>query len=187
MSVKDRGFNYGDGIFETIRVKNNKCLYQIDHINRLIKGCKVLKISSPSKRLLNSSIKKSIGKTRECIIKIIYTRGLSDHGYGYDKDIIPQLYIIKKIKALPKCKKAISLGYSQYCLSDNSYLSKIKHMNRLEQILGITFKPKKTFDNYILVDRKNHIVECISSNIFLGLKAIPNICSNLFICFIFER
>ena len=69
VSVKDRGFNYGDGIFETIRVKNNKCLYQSDHINRLIKGCKVLKISSPSKQLLNSSIKKSIGKTRECIIK----------------------------------------------------------------------------------------------------------------------
>ena len=58
VSVKDRGFNYGDGIFETIRVKNNKCLYQIDHINRLIKGCKILKISSPSKKLLNSAIKK---------------------------------------------------------------------------------------------------------------------------------
>ena len=49
VSVKDRGFNYGDGIFETIRVKNNKCLYQSAHIKRLIKGCEVLKISSPSK------------------------------------------------------------------------------------------------------------------------------------------
>ena len=173
VSIKDRGFNYGDGIFETILVKNNKCLYQSDHIKRLIKGCEVLKISSPSRQLLNSSIKKSIGKTKECIIKIIYTRGLSDHGYGYDKDIIPQLYVIKKIKMLSKSKKAISLGYSQYCLSDNSYLSKIKHMNRLEQILGIAIKPKKIFDNYILVNKNNHIVECISSNIFF-YKFIKN-------------
>ena len=166
MSIKDRGFNYGDGIFETILVRNNKCLYQSDHIKRLIKGCEVLKIPPPSTRILNGSIKKSIGKTKECIIKIIYTRGLSNHGYSYEKDIIPQLYIIKKRKILPKHRKAISLGYSQYCLSDNSYLSKIKHMNRLEQILGIAFKPKKIFDNYILINKKNHIVECISSNIF---------------------
>ena len=166
VSIRDRGFNYGDGIFETILVKNNKCLYQTDHIKRLTKGCEVLKISPPSRKLLNSSIKKSIGKTRECIIKIIYTRGLSDHGYGYNKDITPQLYINKKINVLYKCKKTISLGYSQYCLSENSYLSKIKHMNRLEQILGTAFKPKKLFDNYILINNKNHIVECISSNIF---------------------
>ncbi len=166
MSIKDRGFNYGDGLFETILVKNNKCLYQVDHIKRLIKGCDILRIPTPSKQLINDSIKKSIGKTKDCIIKIIYTRGLSDHGYGYDKDITPQLYVIKKRKSFSKKKKFISLGYSQYTLNDNSSLAKIKHMNRLEQILGITLKPKKMFDNYILTNKKNHIFECISSNIF---------------------
>jgi 4-amino-4-deoxychorismate lyase len=143
VSIKDRGFNYGDGLFETILVKNNKCLYLSDHIKRLVRGCKVLKIPTPNLKLLKSSIKKSIGKTKECIIKIIYTRGLSDHGYGYDKNIIPQLYVIKKRKNRPKIKNTISLGYSEYFLNDNSSLSKIKHMNRLEQILGTTFKPKK--------------------------------------------
>ena len=166
VSIKDRGFNYGDGLFETILVKNNKALYLSDHIKRLTKGCKVLKIPTPNLKLVENSIKQSISRTKECIIKIIYTRGLSDHGYGYDKNIIPQLYVIKKRKSHSKIKNTISLGYSKYFLNDNSSLSKIKHMNRLEQILGTTFKPKKIYDNYILVDKKNHIIECISSNIF---------------------
>ena len=151
VSIKDRGFNYGDGLFETILVKNKKALYLSDHIKRLIRGCKVLKIPTPSIKLVENSIKQSISRTKECIIKIIYTRGLSDHGYGYDKNIIPQLYVIKKRKSHSKIKKTISLGYSKYFLNDNSSLSKIKHMNRLEQILGATFKPKKIYDNYILL------------------------------------
>ncbi len=166
VSIKDRGFNYGDGLFETILIKNNKALYLGDHIKRLVRGCKVLSIPNPSLKLVDNAIKKSIGKTKDCIIKIIYTRGLSDHGYDYDKNITPQLYVIKKRKSRSKVKNTISLGYSEYFLNDNSSLSKIKHMNRLEQILGTTFKPKKIFDNYVLVDKKNHIIECISSNIF---------------------
>ena len=96
VSIKDRGFNYGDGLFETILVKNNKAQYLSDHIKRLMRGCKVLKIPTPSLKLVENSIKQSISRTKKCIIKIIYTRGLSDHGYGYDKNIIPQLYVIKK-------------------------------------------------------------------------------------------
>ena len=37
-----------------------------------------------------------------------------------------------------------------YLLSNNSYLSKIKHLNRLEQILGASFVDETKFDNYIL-------------------------------------
>jgi 4-amino-4-deoxychorismate lyase len=76
VSIKDRGFNYGDGLFETILVKNNKALYLSDHIKRLTKGCKVLKIPTPSLKLIENSIKQSISRTKECIIKIIYTRGI---------------------------------------------------------------------------------------------------------------
>ena len=64
----------------------------------------------------------------------------------------------------------VSLGYSQYNLCNNSYLSKIKHLNRLEQVLGLTFIGKNKNDNHILMDKDNNIIECISSNIFLYLK-----------------
>ena len=39
VSINDRAFNYGDGIFETILVKNNKPVLINQHINRLAIGC----------------------------------------------------------------------------------------------------------------------------------------------------
>ena len=166
VSIKDRAFSYGDGLFETILIKNKNPIYLQDHINRLKDGCKKLKIAIPNSDLIKKSIKKSIGNTNECIVKIIYTRGLSDYGYGYDSNINPQLYVNKKNKNKVNKKKLISLGYSNYLLNENSYLSQIKHMNRLEQILGFTFAQKNKFDSYILLSTSKKIIECISSNIF---------------------
>ena len=77
------------------------------------------------------------------------------------------MYIIKKKPTNVKRSLFISLGYSKYKLFDNPYLSKIKHLNRLEQILGFTFTDRKEGTNNILVDKNNNIIECISSNIFL--------------------
>ena len=105
-------------------------------------------------------------KNRFPEIKIIYTRGISGHGYGYDSDITPQLYVIKKKNKLHISKKFISLGYSQHVLSDNSYLSRIKHINRLEQVLGYVNKDANNFDNHIMTNGNREIIECINSNIF---------------------
>ena len=94
--VNDRAFNYGDGLFETILVNNGEPLFLKEHLIRLNSGCKKLRIELPPQTLIEKSINKSIGNTKKCIIKIIYSRGISSHGYGYDKKVKPQLYIIKK-------------------------------------------------------------------------------------------
>ena len=166
ISIKDRAFNYGDGLFETIHVKNGKPLFITDHIKRLNAGCNKLRIPIVPSKLIKDSIDQSILNSKECIIKIIYSRGLSEHGYQFNKNIIPQLYVIKKKISKVKNKLFISLGYSQYQLQNNSYLSKIKHLNRIEQILGATIKDKTNDDEYILLDNDKKIIECISSNIF---------------------
>ena len=164
--VNDRAFNYGDGLFETILVNNGEPLFLKEHLTRLNLGCKKLRIELPSQTLIKKSINKSIGNTKKCIIKIIYSRGISLHGYGYDRKVKPQLYIIKKRAPNIKRSLFIPLRYSKYKLYDNPYLSKIKHLNRLEQILGLTFSDRKESNN-ILIDKNNNIIECISSNIFL--------------------
>ena len=61
ISVFDRGFNYGDGVFETILVKDLCPLYLKDHIRRLHKGCTKLKIQKPSLLIIKNNIKKCIG------------------------------------------------------------------------------------------------------------------------------
>ena len=156
--VNDRAFNYGDGLFETILVNNGEPLFLKEHLIRLNSGCKKLRIELPSQTLIEKSINKSIGNTKKCIIKIIYSRGISSHGYGYDKKVKPQLYIIKKKATHTRRSLFISLRYSKYKLCDNPYLSKIKHLNRLEQILGFTFTDRKESNN-ILIDKKVNLIK----------------------------
>ena len=137
ISVNDRAFNYGDGLFETILVKEGNPLFLDDHISRLYKGCKILQIPIPSKKLIKDSVIKSIGRSKNCLVKVLYSRGISEHGYNYNKNIEPNLYIIKKNNSSLNTKQFISLGFSKYKLWDNPCLSQIKHLNRLEQILAI--------------------------------------------------
>ena len=47
ISVDQRGFLYGDGLFETIKMKNGKLLFEDEHFARLWKGLKVLEFDIP--------------------------------------------------------------------------------------------------------------------------------------------
>ena len=55
ISANDRGLKFGDGIFETILIKNNNAVLIDEHIQRLENSCRVLNMScllytSPSPR-----------------------------------------------------------------------------------------------------------------------------------------
>ena len=41
INIKDRAVQYGDGVFETIAVKENLLEFWKDHYQRLKKGCKI--------------------------------------------------------------------------------------------------------------------------------------------------
>ena len=42
--IDDRAFNYGDGLFETVLIKNNRIIYLREHTDRLHKGCEKIHI-----------------------------------------------------------------------------------------------------------------------------------------------
>ena len=97
ISIKDRGFNYGDGLFETILVKDSKILYLKEHVKRLHDGCNILHLKKPSFLIIKDNIKKVIGRNKNCIIKIILTRGDNSFGYKIPIDIKHNLYFIRYI------------------------------------------------------------------------------------------
>ena len=168
VSIFDRGFNYGDGLFETILVKNSFPLYLQAHIRRLHEGCLKLNINKPSPSLIKNNIKKCIGKSNNCIIKIILTRGSGSFGYEILNSIKPNLYFIK-IHNDKKERQPVSpmnLGIARYQIKENKYLSRIKHMNRIDQALIASELNKNTKFNDLLVINNGLIIETLASNIF---------------------
>ena len=174
--ISDRAFNYGDGLFETILIKNNKAVYLKEHIYRLHRGCDILLLKKPSFSLLNKKIKITIGETKNCILKIVLSRGAGMFGYQFSKDLIPNLYLIKIKNTYRKSVKTenINIGFSKYKPINNSAISKIKHLNRLDQcLIASELEDVKNKYNDLVVSHDTNIIETLSSNLFF-VREIKN-------------
>ena len=169
ISIFDRGFLYGDSVFETILVIEKQPKNLKLHFDRLKKGCLLLGIQNLNYNLLEKYIKKSLNDVNNCVLSINITRGtFKKRGYSINIRIKPNIILTTtNIPKYPKeyYKNGIKTKFSKIILSDNNNLPKIKHSNRLEQVLAA----KEITENYpeiILCDKKDYIVEGVSSNIF---------------------
>jgi 4-amino-4-deoxychorismate lyase len=171
--INDRAFNYGDGLFETILVKNNKIIYLNEHVKRLHEGCDIIFINKPALSLIKKNAEIAIGNTKNCVLKIILSRGSCDFGYQYPKHLIPNLYFIKTNISPNKTNRTdrVDIAYSNYKPLGNNNLSKIKHLNRLDQCL-IASELQNIKDNYsdLAITQDNNIIETLSSNLFFARK-----------------
>ena len=170
ISIFDRGFLYGDGIFETILVIKKKPQNLDIHIRRIKIGCKVLKIKNLDISLLQRQINKCLKDVGDCTLSINITRGTArKRGYNINiGEVRPN--IILTTSSIPRYPKSysedgIKTKFSKNYISESNILSKIKHTNRLDQVLA-TSEITNTYPELILCDKNEYIIEGISSNIF---------------------
>ena len=81
----DRGFQYGDGLFETIAIRDGKPRQWQYHVERLNAGCERLGLELPGPSLeldLGVALARSNHDKSFCIAKIIVTSGSAVRGYG---------------------------------------------------------------------------------------------------------
>ena len=169
ISVNDRAFNYGDGLFETILVKNNKIIHLKEHVKRLHKGCDIICINKPTFSLIKKNAEIAIGNRKNCVLKIILSRGSCDFGYQYPKNLIPNLYLIRtRISSdTDHIKERVDIEYSNYKALGNNNLSKIKHLNRLDQcLIANELQNIKNSCNDLAITQNKNIIETLSSNLF---------------------
>ena len=174
ISVEDRAVQYGDGVFETIAVKENLLEFWKEHYLRLNKGCKVLKIKCPSELFLKKEINKFVKKIKKkkFILKIIISRGIGGRGYNLPKKAKPTRILgaynwPNYSKA--NLKKGIKMDVCKIKIATQPYLSQIKHLNRLEQIIARSEWQGKNISESIMLDFNKNVIEGTMSNIF-GVK-----------------
>jgi D-alanine transaminase len=95
VSVLDRGFIFGDAIYELIPVYNSKPFYQDAHLKRLARSLNQIKISNPHtddawKQIINSLIKKS-GLT-QLSVYLQVTRGVAKRDHAFPVNISPTVF-----------------------------------------------------------------------------------------------
>lgn len=196
ISPFDRGFNYGDGLFETVslRVSSSACIDQPEtflplwglHRQRLLLDAKRLQIDLSSDRL-DAAVAQILQQAQvqdvcRGLLKIIVTRGVGGRGYAAPSDLLATLCIglYPPVKDSPKnVLEGIFLQLCRQRLSRSPALAGIKHLNKLEHILARTELSVLDSDRKIneeasricaeglLLDEQGFVIEATFSNLFI--------------------
>lgn len=167
ISVKDRGFRFGDGLFETVAMYNGKIHQWNLHQARLDGGLNALKIIFNSERL-ESDIKKTFEKNglKSGLARVTVTRGEGSRGYLPTENSTANV-VIEAMPRPPMEREYAKLCVSKYrkipleCLPVNYKLTQ-----GLNSTLAKMEAHEKGFFEAILLNEKGNITECTAGNIF---------------------
>jgi len=167
ISIDDRGFRFGDGLFETIRICHGKPYQLTKHLERLKQGLTALCINYDVQPL-TAAIAELIERNNleEGIVRIIITRGKGGHGYLPDPGATPTAVIMTNTPpTLPA--KPISLWSSSYQkLSPQQQPTHCKTLQGLTSTLARLEAQENQCQEALLCNHKHYIAECTSNNIF---------------------
>ncbi|GAA4279009.1 aminotransferase class IV [Aquimarina mytili] len=175
IALNNRGYAYGDALFETIRVNSGKILFWEDHYFRLMASMRILRMRIPmhftpeflekeiidlitKNELLNSSARIKLMVHR--VSGGLYTPSSNDIEYNISVSRLDSsFYTISE----NRCE--VTLFKDHYVATD--LLSTIKSNNKLVNILGGIFAKENGFDNCILMNSNKMIIESLNGNVFL--------------------
>jgi 4-amino-4-deoxychorismate lyase len=171
IDASDRGLNYGDGLFETMGLRQGRVRFLDEHLERLALGCARLGIAYPGTQLLSNEIASVVGSTREGVVKIVVTRGRGGRGYRPSADTVPTRIVA--LHDAPNASNVTSDGdgirvrWCELRLSRNPALAGIKHLNRLEQVLAQKEWSDAQIEEGLMLDYEGELVCGTASNLFL--------------------
>jgi len=179
--TQNRAFLYGDGVFETLKIINNKILFLEDHYFRLMASMRVVRMEIP----MNFTME----YFEEQILKLVQENGISASARAritvFRND--GGLYL-PKTNEISFLIHATVLENTLYALNINSYevdlykdfyvtkqlLSSIKTTNKIINVTGSIFAHENGLENCILLNDAKNVVEVLQGNLFMltGKKLI---------------
>ncbi len=171
LSVNDRAFQYGDGLFETIRYERDRIWFWTDHFARLSAGMSALHLNRPERftaETLHQAIRQLISENglsnQPTRVKIQVWR--QSGGLYTPTTNSPNVLITARPgHPFSTTEKATTGIYDAFRLSP-SLVSAFKTLNALPYVLAGLYKTERKLDDVILLDTNGHLAECIASNLF---------------------
>jgi|TARA_B100001939_G_scaffold334186_1_gene334904 branched-chain amino acid aminotransferase len=172
--INNRAFLYGDAVFETLIIFNDKILFWEDHYFRLMSSMRIIRLDIPDKytpEFFKENIIKihnSISQTRNSRIRINIFR-FSGGKYKPKKNTPSFIISCESINyntyELNKGHYEVDL-YKDYYL-DNQLISSIKTNNKIINVVASIYASENGFDNCILLNKDKLVSEFINSNLFI--------------------
>ena len=175
LSTSNRGFAYGDAVFETIRVINGKIMFWEDHYFRLMSSMRIMRMEIPdsfspefleeeitslleSNDLLNSPVRIKFSVFRK--EGGLYRPETNDIGYLISASLLEDAFY-----TMNESFYEVELFKDHYV--NSGLLSTIKTNNRALNVLGSIFAKENDYNNCLLLNENKSVVEALNGNIFL--------------------
>ena len=188
ISSGDRGFLYGDGIFETLRSYKGEPFKLTSHLERMRCSAEKLKISFEyTDTEISESIMKLLEKNcvQDAYIRITLSRGEDDSGLQMSDDLKSTILIqVKSFTPYERklYEEGMSLAVSGHRRSTTSPICRHKTTNLLTSILLKEEAKNKSANEAIVINTDGYVAECIVSNIFMvnsGSVVTPSLDTNI--------
>lgn len=169
IEVIDRGFQYGDGLFETIRIQEGCPCQWGRHLDRLTFGARRLGIARPDPECLVAEIATLVDGINNGVLKLIMTRGSGGRGYRPPASSDPRHILL--IYPLPSdpfrfWEEGVVVRDCQTPASINPALAGIKHLNRLDSVLASREWTDPAIAEGLMFDPTGGVVGGTRTNLF---------------------
>lgn len=166
--LTDRSNTFGDGVFETLFVRNGQAPLLELHLARLSRGLHRLDIECPLS-LIQQDIERALAASKaragSFVLKLVVSRGSSLLGYGTQGQQANRMLLLQSYTVSPPTFLKTMLCETR--LAQQPLLAGLKHCNRLEQVLAKREVELASFDDGIMLDQLGNVVESTSANIFI--------------------
>ncbi|MGO2358162.1 aminotransferase class IV [Mesonia sp.] len=175
LSIDNRGYHYGDSLFETLRVVHGKLMFWEDHYFRLMASMRILRMEIPmsfSPEFLEeeilSCVKENGFEEQSARVKInihrlpggLYLPQQREIGYMISTSLLDTPFYINDESAYE-----VELYKDHYVAS--GLLSTLKTNNRIVNVLGSIYAEENDYENCLLLNEKKSVLEALNGNIFL--------------------
>ena len=172
----NRGFLFGDAIFETIKVNGTKILFLEEHYLRLMASMRICRMEIPmnfTMEFMEEEILKLIEiQSNKISNRIRFSVFRSADGF-YNPTSNDVQFVITCSKLSSEKYVFLPLNYEVELFKDfhvsKHLLSTLKTNNKMINVVASVFAKENGFDNCLLINDDKNVVEAINGNLFMKM------------------
>ena len=174
LTVSNRSFLYGDGIFETLKIVNNKILFFEDHYFRLMASMRIVRMEIPMTFTMEY-LEEQILKLVEVLAikdtaRVRFTVFRNEGGFYLPNDnsisFVIQASKLENIRyKIPKIQFEVDL-YKDFIVP-RQLLSTLKTANKITHVTASIFAKENQLDSALLINETKNVIEAANGNLFM--------------------
>ncbi len=177
ISIENRGYKYGDALFETLKIVNSKLFFWEDHYFRLMASMRIMRMDIPmnfTMEFLEAEILKTLDANAltktAARVRLTIDRGIGGKYLPKSNTEINFNIVAEPLEALfytiPKNNAYTVDLYKDYFVAPG-LLSGLKSNNKAIQIVGSIYAKENDLDNCLVLNTNKNVIEALNGNLFL--------------------